>query len=66
MPGVDLVVRCENGEGTTEDWQKLVDSGLAWKLQGFFGRTATRMIEAGLLTDPRKAPDRENLEEIPL
>lgn len=32
-----------------EAWQFLVDSGLAWRLQGFFGRTATAMIESGEL-----------------
>ena len=28
-------------------WQYLVDSGLAWSLQGYFGRQAVRLIEAG-------------------
>ena len=35
-------------------WQHLVNTGLCWRLQGFFGRQAAHMIEAGLLTDPRR------------
>lgn len=27
--------------------QTLIDTGLAWTLQGFFGRTCARMIEEG-------------------
>lgn len=32
-----------------EAWQHLVDTGLAYQLQGSFGRTAEAMIEAGLI-----------------
>lgn len=34
---------------TLEAWQHLVDTGLAWRLQGFFGRIAADLIEQGLI-----------------
>lgn len=30
-------------------WQHLVDTGLCWKLQGWFGRTAESMLDAGII-----------------
>jgi fatty acid-binding protein DegV len=31
-------------------WQHLIDTGLAWTLQGWFGREANHMIEQGYCT----------------
>ena len=44
---------CE-GEGASEveqltAWQYLHDKRIAYQLQGFFGRTATALIEAGAI-----------------
>lgn len=51
MVDVYDVVRYESGEMTEEEvivfMQSLIDSGIAWKLQGHYGRMANFLIEQG-------------------
>jgi hypothetical protein len=36
-------------------WQHLVNTGLAWRLQGWFGRTAQALINAGEIEPAKQA-----------
>lgn len=51
MDQVDKIMAFEQGdldfEGTVELFQDLIDSGLAWQLQGSYGRMANSLIENG-------------------
>jgi hypothetical protein len=47
-------IESEGEEQTIEAWQTLIDTGLAWKLQGWFGRIATDLIMRGVCTDNRR------------
>jgi len=42
-------IEADSEEQVIEAWQTLVDTGLAWQLQGWFGRTAARLIEDGVI-----------------
>ena len=40
-------IRCDDEEKVTRAWQHLIDTGLCWSLQGWFGRRAEELIEEG-------------------
>ena len=59
MPGFDVVgniMAFEDGELDEDEvialFQHLVTTGIAWQLQGSYGRTAAALIEAGLVVAP--------------
>lgn len=52
---------CE-GEGATreqqiEAWQYLHETGLAYSLQGWYGRTAKALLEEGIIEDKRQTDE---------
>ena len=51
MTMINQVIAYEQGEldeeGIIEMFQQLINSGLAWGMQGSYGRTAKALIDAG-------------------
>jgi hypothetical protein len=41
-------IEADSEEQVVEAWQHLIDTGVCWQLQGWFGRTATSLIEQGV------------------
>lgn len=58
MDFVDKIIAFEDGtlgyKETLEFFQELVDTGMAWNLQGHYGRMATYLIEEGFVTPKEK------------
>ena len=55
------IMAYESGEMSEQEmldfFQYLVDTDLAWQLQGHYGRTATALIETGAIHDKRNSHD---------
>jgi len=51
MSVINQVIAYEQGEldeeGIIDLFQELINSGLAWQMQGSYGRTAKALIDAG-------------------
>jgi len=44
-------VEAENEQQVIEAWQYLHDTGLAYRLQGWFGRTCIDLIKRGIINE---------------
>jgi len=60
MSAYEATMIAEGVQDATQDeqidaWQYLINTGLAWQLQGCFGRQAASMIEQGICSAPRRA-----------
>lgn len=53
----EQLVTADNEE-EIEAWQYLIDTGMAWKFQGWYGRTAKRLIDEGVCTYTDRADER--------
>lgn len=53
MPDIGKIMAYESGElnddKTVALFQAMVNDGSAWQLQGHYGRTATALLEQGLI-----------------
>jgi hypothetical protein len=61
MDELDFIIKVEQdgfdheNDQEVEALQKMIDSGLAFRLQGFWGRFATQMINMGIVNPPKAA-----------
>jgi hypothetical protein len=64
---VDKIVKWEAGQMNTKQevkfFSELVKSGMAWSLQGMYGRRAMDFIEAGIIDKSGKI-NRKKLQEV--
>ena len=64
----DYLSLYEEGKLTDEKvkklFQYLVDTGMAWKLQGFYGREAQALLEEGIIHERRPAVVAKSLQKI--
>jgi len=66
-PSFDLtsrIIEFESGESSEEEiielFQHLVDTGMAWTLQGSYGRMAQALLENGHIVQPTEVPYGDN------
>ena len=56
-------IECDNSNKMLEACQHLINTGLCWQLQGWFGRTAMHLIEEGICTPAPSEPEEQSPKE---
>jgi hypothetical protein len=55
---IDRIIAYESGDLSEDEvialFQDLVNTGLAWQLQGHYGRTAQALLDAGLIEEAQQ------------
>ena len=61
MININDIMSYENGEMEEEEmiefFQSLINNGMAWTLQGSYGRMAMRLVEDGFCTLPEQSEE---------
>ena len=47
-------IETDNMSESIQAWQYLIDTGLVWELQGWYGRRAKVLIESGVCAEPQE------------
>ena len=47
-------IEADSEDQVIEAWQLLINTGICWTLQGWFGRTAQRLIDDGICASPQQ------------
>lgn len=51
---VEGIIEAESDEDLRDAWQLLVDTGIAWSMQGWIGRAAHALILNGYINPPTR------------
>ena len=64
----EQIIKYENGNMEEEEitifFQNLINTGMAWRLQGHYGRTAMALIQSGYCSRTMFQEERSEIDEL--